>query len=624
MRFILILISCFIFANAAQKLADEPRDRPIQVRDHSSDKVYCYDPSFSKGDGYIYLNYCEKSKSARYDVFERISYHINNTWLCLTAPSSVTGTRGSSAQEWDYVVLRPCVLNDSNQRWKIQDGGIYTADGKYRIKHYNYYAFISKNPKDYYDHTLTSNMNTWKSTIARPGNLSIKTFITWSFITQSEWILYYLQNNASYADAAEPIYYNPENGHFTQYEKSDGSLLCMTSNTAKFQDWNWVSWERCNDLIPSSPDKHYWEPFMLTGNEGMLKDAQGNFLRITQYGSNWGVPYSVKGEYFAKDTSNSPKSNFIFTPDFGNWNLFVNANNGDNLTYCPAPGTKNTVKVRVKRSLPPSFQLTEEWVERLWGIATTASSTQGAIGICGVCLLQSLEMIAQLQGSAFTGYTPTNGYFFPPQSGGDPATLLRSRFPSLANLVEGTMGFFNLPYQTGESYGTRHRRVVQSIAMGMLPQYQWHVSDIAENMSSIHSLIQSLYSAPTGTLWFYFVIRSNASGTGRIGHTQPILRTDQGLVTIPTNRRDLNLDGFRDLLNPITDPNDFINTLSLNGQRNLYLFGVFQVTQYTENPFNLELTTNNCDGMGDHRRGNGRAPLSSLVNQCSTGRCSIQ
>ena len=71
---------CFIFANAAQKLADEPRDRPIQVRDHSSDKVYCYDPSFSKGDGYIYLNYCEKSKSARYDVFERISYYINDTW----------------------------------------------------------------------------------------------------------------------------------------------------------------------------------------------------------------------------------------------------------------------------------------------------------------------------------------------------------------------------------------------------------------------------------------------------------------------------------------------------------------------------------------------------------------
>lgn len=55
MRVIICLLGLLIFVNAAQKLADEPKDRPIQVRDHSSDKVYCYDPSFSKGEGYYLL-----------------------------------------------------------------------------------------------------------------------------------------------------------------------------------------------------------------------------------------------------------------------------------------------------------------------------------------------------------------------------------------------------------------------------------------------------------------------------------------------------------------------------------------------------------------------------------------
>ncbi|EJP03773.1 hypothetical protein LEP1GSC007_0437 [Leptospira interrogans serovar Bulgarica str. Mallika] len=85
-----------------QKPTDPPKDQPIKVI-VSGEGKFCYGPDFSGGESYIIIEQCWQMHvmNARYDVFQRISYNINNTWLCITAPEKVikaeeTGTMFTS------------------------------------------------------------------------------------------------------------------------------------------------------------------------------------------------------------------------------------------------------------------------------------------------------------------------------------------------------------------------------------------------------------------------------------------------------------------------------------------------------------------------------------------------
>ncbi|EMN73188.1 hypothetical protein LEP1GSC100_1896, partial [Leptospira interrogans serovar Bataviae str. UI 08561] len=73
-----------------QKPTDPPKDKPIKVIVSDGGK-FCYGPNFSGGESYIIIEQCWQMHvmNARYDVFQRISYNINNTWLCITAPEKV-------------------------------------------------------------------------------------------------------------------------------------------------------------------------------------------------------------------------------------------------------------------------------------------------------------------------------------------------------------------------------------------------------------------------------------------------------------------------------------------------------------------------------------------------------
>ncbi|WP_020198433.1 DUF1561 family protein, partial [Leptospira interrogans] len=101
-----------------QKPTDQPKDKPIKIVIHDGGK-FCYGPVFSGGESYIIIEQCWQMHvmNARYDVFQRISYNINNTWLCITAPETVV--KGET--NWDYVHLRPCTINDPLQRWIVKD-----------------------------------------------------------------------------------------------------------------------------------------------------------------------------------------------------------------------------------------------------------------------------------------------------------------------------------------------------------------------------------------------------------------------------------------------------------------------------------------------------------------------
>ncbi|KEG16546.1 DUF1561 family protein [Bartonella bacilliformis] len=622
-------------AQVLQTPTDHPNDKIIGVKLHNGEQ-YCYAPIFTEGDGYVYIDKCNSPyvKKARHDLFQRVSWNIDGVWLCMTAPNSVTGLEGKSTADWGYLLLRPCVINNPNQRWIIKDRSFHTADGRFRVKDHKWYAYISKNEKDYYDHHLTFEMMAWTQTISPPGNLSSKTFVGWAYVTQypPAFRFYYLRNNVSIeSETPALLYYNPENGHIAQYYTAFGGFYCMVSQQSAGEDWNWVTWQPCTDTVPSSKNSAYWDLSQLNGTEGIILDYKGNVLRVARYGSHWGVPYTVSKSYIEKDTTHSPLSSFTLSRDIEIWNRYVNGNLGKTLTYCPAPGKKknatqvSTAKTRTKRSLPPDFQLTEQWMRRLWDIArSNIPGSSPKISFCGVCMLHTMQMLAELQEDYISGSRQTGGYFFNTRPGVDPFISFRNRFPVLTERLEATISYNTVPWRANENVFTRTSRVSRAIALILLPRYDWRPSNLATTEDEIRSELRKLLRFPPGTLWYVVIIRSNRDRTSTVGHVQPILRTEEGLVIIPTNAANISWEEFRRAVTATRDVDQLISELSLGGTRTLYSLVTYQMAWRDEIPLNFYISQRNCTGEGDHRRGNGQLPRASLLNQCSSGRCAIQ
>ncbi|KEG18492.1 DUF1561 family protein [Bartonella bacilliformis] len=615
-----------------QPPTDNPHDEAIRVKVHTKYE-YCYTPTFVNGESYIYLNNCSASSAlpARYDVLQRVSWNVNNVWLCMTAPSSVTGIDGKSTADWDYLLLRPCVINDANQRWIITGNAFHTADGRFRVKDYKWYLYISKDSRASYDHRLV-NMNKWANTVAPPVNLNTKTFLGWNFISGSTQTRYYVTDDGSRSELFD-LYYNPENGHIARYFPSSRAMSCMVSQQAKSESWNWVKWLSCKETISNNTknkDIGFWDLSQLNGSEGPILDYLGNLLRVTQYGSNWGFPYTATSDYITKQESqyNHPTSDFIFDYDIERWNRFVNGNLGDTLTYCPAPGTKKnvtqTAHIREKRSLPPSFELTEEWKKRLWQIArSNIPGTTPIIAYCGPCMLQTLQMLAELQEYHYS-HPPRDGegYFFNTAPNTNLFISFRARFPLLAERLHNTENYANVPLYAGESSYTRTTRITRSAALMLLPNYDWRPSAVVRTHEEMIRVIQNMFTAPSGTLWYLSMVRTSYTGTS--GHAQPILRTRDGLVLIPTNTARITFERYIQRLTPITTAEEVFNNLTRGGILILHSLATIQMALRHEISLDFYLSQRDCTGEGDGRRGSGLLPRAALFNQCLSGRCAIQ
>ncbi|EKR27528.1 PF07598 family protein [Leptospira interrogans serovar Bataviae str. L1111] len=594
-----------------QKPTDPPKDKPIKVI-VSGEGKFCYGPDFSGGESYIIIEQCWQMHvmNARYDVFQRISYNINNTWLCITAPEKVI----KAEKNWDYVHLRPCTINDPLQRWTIKDNSFWTADGVYRLKNYNWYGYISRNSGDRYNHTLDSSMNDWVNTIATPGNISIQTSIAWNLQTTEGQERYFIRWGGSDKNTT-PLYYNPESGHIAQYDPISGSLYCMYSQVDDNQ-WNWVTWALCSDAAISKDNPAFWNVFFKTEEGGIITDYKGNLLRVTRYGSNWGVAYAAKPDFVKTDTKNSPTSLFVLDKSLLDWTRYTYSNLGKTDQYCPAGKHGSIIHRRVKRTLPPDFQLTEEWIQRLYAIARSTTRQTQHSGICGVCLLQTFQMLAELQEYHSQGPLSAGGYFFDTAPNADPFISFRQRYPLLDNTLSDAINIF------GPSYNTTWLLTL-AYAITMLPQYEWTLSNTFNTRPEILSYISSLINSPPGSIWLGILRWRRPDGTF-IGHSVPILRTSQGLVVIPTNvSSSRTLENFRQSLIPSTDPNHIITNLE-RPNVTLTRFTTIELGGLYQNTFDFLISNNNCTGEGEDRRGTGNYPSSTSVNQCSgDGRCAL-
>ncbi|AGF74619.1 hypothetical protein BAnh1_07400 [Bartonella australis AUST/NH1] len=611
-----------------QKPADEPADRAIRVKAHNGGE-YCYALAFVDGEGYVYLDNCSSQKVpfARYDVFQRIAWKIKDVWLCMTAPSSVTGIGGSATADWDYIKLRPCVINDANQRWIVKDNAFHTADEKFRVKDYKWYTYISKNPKDYYNHTLmTPTMDEWVKTIAIPGNMSFKTSLGWKYVSRSGFFMYYISNSGSESGAFD-LYYNPENGHIARYFPSAGLLACMTSQQSSSEEWGWVKWLFCNDNVPTTKDKTFWDVSFLAGREGLILDYQNNLLRVTQYGSNWGFPYTAKPAYIKQDTQNSPTSKFVLDYDIERWNRYVMANVEDALPYCPAPGKTPPVlgpRQKAKRSLPPDFHFDDQWQRRLYEIAISTDDSHATAGMCGICLIHTLQMIAELH-DTFPGAPRSRGYFFDTAPNVNPLISLENRYPLLYRAIEFASTIHNVPMTPQDGYLTTDVLVANAVTQIALPNYAWRLSSISTTAVTIANAIENLFRAPPGTVWIGLSVYLDGEVTR---HALPILRSRDGLIIIPTNLVSgaTSFEDFSSTLQPIRD-GDIDTVLYRLTQQSPYLpflaLATLQLTGEADQPLSVTISQNNCTGEGERRRGSGKVPKSSLINQCTGGRCAI-
>lgn len=618
---LLSLSFCLNFASPAkQQLAHTPKDTKIQITTHDN-QTYCYTPSFGKAEGYIYLDHCSRAKPARYDVFHRVAWNVNNIWLCMTAPESVIKSKKGSGN----LLLRPCVLNDKNQQWLIKDGAFYTMDLAFRVQDYQWYVHINAKQKAY-NHTL-KDMQQWIDTIAAPPTLSIKTFIGWSFISPTQFSLYYLQNNQSFQDSLVELIYNPENGHIAQYNPNTGGLACMASRQGKHQDWNWIVWASCNDKVFAKKESIYWEFFRLSGSQGALRDRDGNFLRLTQYGPNWGVPYTAKPSFIERDHTNAPKSLFLFNADIERWSRYVDSNLGDMLSFCPAPGAKHLAQTqhkRAARSLPPSFRLNEEWIKRFYQIGATSDGRVERIGVCGVCLLQSFQIIAELESFHSTHALSSGGYFFDTAPHTSPFTSFRARYPALAARL-GELVVTRPALEDRESYHLSIMRNFEAMAQTMLPGFVWRASTLNEAPEAREQMLQTMLNAPLGSLWIVSTYTRDAGGN-RYGHALPALRMEDGLMFIPTNLPNMTFTQYVSYIrqNSIArNVQEAIRVLTPRG-RVLEAVAHLQITQPDPNPLNISISNSNCTGEGDNRHGSAAVPLSSSINQCSSGRCVLQ
>ncbi|OPA78880.1 hypothetical protein BFG04_02320 [Campylobacter pinnipediorum subsp. pinnipediorum] len=621
-KVLFILHFFLLFSNAQdvrQVVADTPKDMILKVRTEDGQNL-CYSPVFSKGESYIYLDYCSnKLSKARYDVFGRISFEVNGNYLCLVAPSSVTGIDGKSTQSWDYMHLSPCTLNDRNQRFMIKNSKIFTNEGNLRIKHYKYYAYISKKSSDKENHELHSEMKSWANLRAAPATLSFKTPIAWPFIDRFQWALYYLQNNKSVPDNIVELYYNSTNGHIAQYYKESGQLYCLTSNQKKTQNWNWVSWEECKDVVTKSDEKHKWSFLSPHENDSMIIDYLGNILRLSAYGVNWGVPYTIKPSYMPKDTSNAPKEYFTISHELGDWLRFVNANLADELNVCPASGKQTDSKTRVKRDIHPSFKLEDEaWQRRLWQIARSGSNNESeGIGICGTCLLQTMQMVLEILNDTSVR-NDGEGYLFPTAHMRDPFIAFRQRYPGLSFVLE-TQGRFE---ESARYEWAQMQTALGHSALGLVGTFLSNYVITGTNMLNESQLdigVQSVLRSSPGSVWINFIYTINPQTNELEGHIMPVIRTQNGMVYVTTNFPDISFEQFRQRLSrTINTTSDVRNRITNNGTLNLAYTQFIQVSRRYFNPIVLSVSQNNCTGEGPSRRGSKRKPEINLINQCDT------
>lgn len=272
--------------------------------------------------------------------------------------------------------------------------------------------------------------------------------------------------------------------------------------------------------------------------------------------------------------------------------------------------------------LPPDFHLTEEWIARFYDIATTTGESETSVGVCGACLLQAFQVIAELLQN-HNAPPQVGGYFFDTGYHQDPFISFRNRNSILHDTLVDIISYYNYPASSQNDFFVRALDRVYASAISLLPQYNWQNIGSGFTRSEIDSILNQILNSQAGSIFILALGRYNPINNRNSGHAVAALRLQDGVIVVPANTPYLAYSSFQNRLSPLNSIESLEEMLTRFGSHHLELnaIGVLEVQGRYINRFENFLSVQDCSGDGDDRRGNGLLPLPELINQCISGRC---
>ncbi|PSU27159.1 hypothetical protein CTM97_12780 [Photobacterium phosphoreum] len=627
--FILFYIGISFSVNAANPTPPPPKpvDSWLVLTLHDNKYACVYKNRNDQAALYRGKQWSDYCQWFRYDQFSRLSIRQDGTEFCLTIPDSLTS---SGTVNWDYLEFKTCVVGDYKQVWSVNKDEpskpyIFNARKKWRVLDFNWALYVSKTGATYNKNYLPVDRSDIKNLLAtpsRPASYSIPLALLWAYQTVSYEL---------FDGTAKAVAFNSDKKTILN-EKGE----CLKSNldATGVSNWEYVSFVKCPDTLTN---QFKWDISLTsTPNNNakyIITDHNKNQLMNTRDGTDWGYPFVASAKYVVSSNGEKYNKEYDSIALYKDGFRQLGANSANSGSMC------NTRQDWQRRILPvPPELLSDIWLQRLYEIATsTPSSAQSdSVGYCGICALQSMEMISQIALTQFTGGTnpPEHYSWMQPAPGVDPFIYFRSAFVSLSDSLQRIMDDTVTQLRTSQEFSSTNESIAyfstisRSVVTSFFPDNEFSGTTVPHPIHD-SNFFNSMLAQPVGTVWAGATTLSAMRQSGR--HLVVFYRGDQGIHIIPTalSGRTVSRDAFMSRARTAyTGRDEFILELSSlvdGGLTTIDALVLYRLGwRIPDSIYSILVSFEGCDGEGRGRRGNGGFSRANLLNRCDVkDRCNI-
>ena len=353
-----------------------------------------------------------------------------------------------------------------------------------------------------------------------------------------------------------------------------------------------------------------------------LRDSASNNANSTAKAQNYAQGY-IENEGFKFSKHDLVSSEYLVKNQGTNKGL--NTIQQKPATQNKTPQLTQTSPKQPLLQLPRDFDLSA-WEQRLLQIINTTSRSSDATiqGICGVCLLQAYQIIAEFM--RYHNSPPTSGgYFFDTAPNTDPFVSFRQRHSILHDTLADIEEYYEISTRAAASVFINSMNTAMASSISMLPQHDWILFGASADSQGVENLMQRAFNeSSTGSLYLAFILRFLPEREVLQGHAVVLVRSSRGFIMIPTNISNITLSALTRYAQVATNPAELRTRLEARARGRtsiLAALGLLEVREAPNLPFASALSFSDCSGDGDGRRGNNALPTAAALNQCASGRC---
>ena len=606
---LLILLSATIFAQSvAQNRANKIQDGRLFVKAWDGN-VFCLGPKIVNGRTLLAMQQCKDVRPSRYDLYKRLAFRFNDNWLCASLSDDMKRNKKTS----DYVELKPCVLNDDSQWFNINDEFSLKAYPKTKITEKDFLIVATNNNYGNKLNIFKEVMKEWLEATPPPVNYALKTPIYFLNQSGSKVDKFYLNKNGA-SKTPFNFYYDTFTGKIAVFNPNNATFECLETNLDN-KDFTFIGYKKCD--FESRENRFFWN-FNLFENSFII-DSKSNLLDVAR-GGDFGKLFVVTKKYYKENLAASKQSNgqFFFDSSVYKIRNFNAKNSTLSSTKC---GNERVFKRDVRSEALANFNpLLSNWKSRLYMITRTTDSSDDASGLCGICMLQTYEIISLLTHAYIENpdlESSNIGLLFDYADHTSPFPSFLRHNPASYNSMQEALSLWGGELVFGESLYSRGVRAIWALTSGVLPWLEWSLSSISEE-GEIDNQLRRLFSAPLGSLFIGLLNLEN----GR-AHAVPIIITNAGIVVIPTNSEHITEEEFASLITPSTSLYNLRSSLNAHARYGITGLTLIGLVGSRENELGGVLNQFDCTGNGNHRRGNGNYLNPNNANACGASRCDL-